>query len=481
MSNIHEECGIFGIFTPENTNVATDTYYALFALQHRGQESAGIVVNNDGLFTVKKDEGLVESVFNAEAMRKLGEGNMAIGHCRYGTPGTKGAINAQPVVVNHIKGHMAIAHNGSLINSYELRKELELGGAIFHMSSDTEIIAYQIIKERLTAPSIEEAVNRAMRRIKGAYSLVIRSPTKLIAVRDPNGFRPLCFGTTENGGYVVASESCALTSIGAQFVRDLDPGEIMVIDKSGVRSITDHCAEAPKKSCIFEYIYFARPDSTIDGINVHSSRVKAGECLAADFPADADIVIGVPDSGIDAAIGYSKGSKIPYEVGFIKSKYIARTFIAPSQKSREKGVRMKLSAISAVVKGKSVVMVDDSIVRGTTCAQIVSLLRDAGARQVHVRISSPPFINPCYYGTDIDDKEKLIACRMSIDEIREFIGADSLGFLRIERLPEIISGKEMGVGYCDACFTAGYPTDVPTHIEKSKFEFGISQKSGGKQ
>ena len=480
MSNIHEECGVFGIFTPENTDVAVDAYYGLHALQHRGQESAGIVVNNDGLFSVKKDEGLVSSIFSPEALKKLGEGTMAIGHVRYGTTGGNGALNAQPIVVNHIKGHLAIAHNGDLVNSFELREELELNGSIFHMTSDTEIIAYLIIKERLTAPSIEEAVNRAVNRLKGAYSLVIMSPTKLIAVRDENGMRPLCYGKTEDGGYVIASESCALTTVGAEFVRDIEPGEILIIDKNGIRSITDHCKKAPKKTCIFEYIYFARPDSTIDGVNVHNARVKAGECLAQDCPVGADIVIGVPDSGIDAAIGYSKQSGIPYEIGFIKSRYIARTFIAPNQKMREKGVRMKLSAIRDVVEGKRVVMVDDSIVRGTTCAQIINLLRDAGAKEVHVRISAPPFLNPCYYGTDIDSKENLIACQMSLEEIRKTIGANSLGYLDTKRLCDLIK-SEPGVGYCDACFTANYPTEVPQNKGKNKFDTGLSLKNGGKK
>lgn len=479
MSKIKEECGVFGIYSPEETDVAVDVYYALHALQHRGQESAGIVVNKDGLFKVKKDDGLVNAVFTNQELQKLGTGNMAIGHVRYATAQSKGFLNAQPIVVNHVKGHMALAHNGSIVNSAELRKELELNGAIFHMNSDTEIISYLIIKERLTSPSIEEAVNRAVDHLVGAFSLVIMSPSKLIAVRDKNGFRPLCYGKTENGGYAIASESCALTTIGAEFVRDIEPGEILVIDKDGVRSIKDHCNTAPKKSCIFEYIYFARPDSTIDGINVHNAKVRAGKCLAQSHPVDADLVIGVPDSGIDAAIGYSMESKIPYEIGFIKSKYIARTFIAPTQKQREKGVRMKLSAISRVVKDRKIVMVDDSIVRGTTCAQIITLLRDAGAKEVHVRISAPPFLNPCYYGTDIDSRDKLIACKMSIDEIRQTIGADSLGFLEVKDLCKIVKSEE-GVGYCDACFTNNYPTDLPSTTEQSKFTTAISLNKGEK-
>ena len=478
--SIHEECGVFGIYSPNVTDVAVDTYYALYALQHRGQESAGIVVNNDGLFNVKKDEGLVGKIFTPEILNNLGEGSMAIGHVRYATPAEKAVINAQPIVVNHFKGHLAIANNGSLVNYNELRHELELTGSIFQMLSDSEVIAYSIIKERLTEGTIEGAVNKAMYKLKGAYSLVIMSPKKLIGVRDENGLRPLCYGTTADGGYAIASESCALNAIGATYVRDLEPGEIIVIDSNGIRSIKDHCKKVPKKICIFEYVYFARPDSVIEGISVHHARVKAGEFLAEDSPVDADVVIGVPDSGLDAAIGYSKKSGIPYEMGFLKNKYIGRTFIAPSQKMREKSVKIKLNVISDVVKDKRVVMVDDSIVRGTTCAKLVKLIKDAGAKEVHVRLSSPPFINPCYYGTDIDSRDKLIACQMTIDEIRDFIGADSLGYLRVERLADMVNTK-LGEGYCDGCFTNVYPTEIPESTLKNKFGQGLSQKNGGKK
>lgn len=479
MSKIHEECGVIGIYSPKNINAAQLLYYGLFALQHRGQESAGIVVCNDGLFRSHKDVGIAASVFTPEVLQQLGSGNMAVGHVRYGTAGEAGAVNAQPIVVNHIKGHMALAHNGKLVNASELRDELEMNGAIFHMSSDSEVISYCIIKERLTAPSIEQAINRAMHKIKGAYSLVIMSPTKLIAARDENGFHPLCYGQRSDGSYVVASESCALEAVGAAFVRDVLPGEIVVFDANGVTSITDHCGKAPKKTCIFEYIYFARPDSVIDGVGVHSARVKAGECLARENPAEADIVIGVPDSGLDAAIGFSKYSGIPYEIGFIKNKYIARTFISPTQDMREEGVSIKLNPIREVINGKRVVLVDDSIVRGTTCARIVKLLRDFGAREVHVRVSAPPFIEMCYYGTDVDSKENLIACNKTTEEICEIIGADSLGFLQVEQLGELI-GSELGVGYCDACFTANYPTDTPKNTGKRRFERGLHEKEGKK-
>ncbi|MCD7859567.1 MAG: amidophosphoribosyltransferase [Firmicutes bacterium] len=479
MSKLHEECGVFGIFTPEEADVALETYYALFTLQHRGQESAGIVVNQDGLFRSYKDEGLLNGVFTPEILTRLGPGTMAVGHVRYGTTGHDSVTNAQPIVVNHIKGHMALAHNGNLVNAAQLRKELEMKGAIFHMTSDTEVISYMIIRERLQAPSIEQAVNRAMYALKGAYSLVVMSPTKLIAVRDEHGFRPLCYGRREDGAIVVASESCALAAVGAKLVRDLEPGEILVIDSGGIRSIREHCGKAPKTSCIFEYIYFARPDSVIDGVSVHAARVRAGERLAKDYPVEADLVIGVPDSGLDAAIGYSKQSGIPFEMGFVKNKYIARTFIAPTQKMRERNVAIKLNPVVDTVRGKRVVLIDDSIVRGTTSAKIVKLIRDAGAKEIHVRISAPPFMNPCYYGTDIDSKENLIACRMSTDEICRAIGADSLGYLRAECLGELI-GTAAGEGYCDACFTERYPTEIPPRGGKSRFEQALSRKDGSK-
>ena len=350
-NEIREECGVFGIFSNEKCDVASSAYYALYALQHRGQESCGIVVNDDGVFNSYKDVGLVGEVFTPSVIVQLGEGNMAVGHVRYGTTGGNGRLNAQPIVVNHIKGRMALAHNGNLVNSYELRNELEMCGSIFHTTSDTEVISYIITKERLTAPSIEEAVNRAMNRIKGAYSLVIMSPSKLIAVRDENGFRPLCYGKREDGSYVVASESCALDCLGAEFIRDLEPGEIVVFDKNGVRSIKEHCGK-PQSFCVFEYIYFARPDSVIENCCVHTARQRAGAFLALENPVQADIVVGVPDSGLDAAIGFSHQSGIPYGIGFIKNKYIGRTFISPGQKSREDKVKIKLNPVPDTVRGK---------------------------------------------------------------------------------------------------------------------------------
>lgn len=468
---IHEECGVFGVFSPNRENVAELIYYGLYALQHRGQEGCGISVNDDGLFFSHKDTGLVGDVFDDITLKSLPDGNMAIGHVRYGTSGGSDRKNCQPIEVNHQKGRMAIVHNGNLSNAIELRNKLELTGAIFHTTSDTETIAYIITKERLSAPSIEEAVSRTMNIIDGAYSLIVMSPSKLIACRDPYGFRPLCYGKREDGSYVIASENCALKAVGAEFVRDLLPGEILVFTKNGIESRKEHLSKKPKKTCIFEYIYFARPDSEIDGISVHKARKTAGGILAECYPADADVVIGVPDSGLDAALGFSERSGIPYGIGLIKNKYIGRTFISPSQEARVDQVRIKLSAVKETVSGKKVVLVDDSIVRGTTSGRIVKLLRDAGAKEIHMRVSAPPFLHPCYYGTDIDSEEHLIACKYSISEIADMIGADSLGYLPKERLCDLVGNRD----YCSACFDGGYPTSVEKNMAKSKFEQRISE------
>ena len=476
MGKIHEECGVFGIYSPEKTDVATTTYYGLFALQHRGQESCGIVVNDRGVFNSYKDVGLVNDVFKKDTLKKLGLGNIAVGHVRYGTTGSNGRTNAQPIVVNHIKGNMALAHNGNLTSCVELRQELEMNGSIFHTTSDTEVIAYVVTKERITSNSIEEAISKAMDKIEGAYSLVIMSPAKLIAVRDKHGFRPLCYGKTEDGRYVVASESCSLDAVGAKLIREVKPGEIIVFDKEGTRSIETHCGKAKKAMCIFEYIYFARPDSVIENKSVHQARLNAGVCLALEHPVEADVVIGVPDSGIDAAIGYSHQSGIPYGIGFIKNKYIGRTFISPGQKTREDRVKIKLNVISDTVKNKRVILIDDSIVRGTTCARIVKLLRDAGAKEVHMRVSAPPFLNPCYYGTDIDSRENLIACNHTIEEIEKIIDVDSLGYLNVEHLSMLI-GEKNNENICAACFNNEYPTEIPKKTTKNKFETKIEEKS----
>ena len=475
--SIHEECGVFGVYSRTTEDVASLVYYGLYALQHRGQEGCGIVVNEDGVFTSHKGLGLVSEVFTQEEMQKLPKGEIAVGHVRYGTTGGNNLSNCQPIQVNHLKGKLAVAHNGNLSNALLLRQELELSGAIFHSTSDTETIAYMITRERISAPSIEEAVSRAMEKLDGAYSLVLMSATKLMAVRDPHGFRPLCFGQMADGTYVVASESCALQAVGAEFVRDVLPGEILTIDRSGVHSDQRHCSTAPQKLCIFEHIYFARPDSVIEGISVHDARRRAGIILAKAHPVDADIVIGVPDSGLDAALGYSQESGIPYGMGLIKNKYIGRTFISPGQDHRVDQVKIKLSPVESVVSGKRVVLIDDSIVRGTTSARIVTLLKNAGAKQIHMRISAPPFLYPCYYGTDIDSQDHLIACHHSVEEIAKIIGVDSLGYLPLENLENLCGNT----AYCSACFSGRYPTEIPKDTRKDQFEQKLSLVKGRKQ
>ena len=471
--SIHEECGVFGVFAPHDTDVAHLAYYGLYALQHRGQESAGIIVNSDGLFYSHKDLGLVNEVFNSERLNSFPQGTMAVGHVRYGTMGANNRNNCQPIEVNHNKGRLAIAHNGNLSNAIKLRTELELSGAIFHTTSDTETIAYIITKERLTSATIEDAVEKAMNTLDGAYSLVMMTSQKLICARDPYGFRPLCYGKTQDGVYIVASETCALHAVGADLIREVEPGEILVFTQDGITSKKEHCNKKERKFCIFEYIYFSRPDSVIGGTSVHKSRVRAGEILAEEHPVDADLVIGAPDSGIDAAIGFSQQSKIPYGLGLIKNKYIGRTFIAPSQSLRTDSVRIKLSAIESSVSGKRVVLVDDSIVRGNTTKHVIKILRSAGAKEVHVRISSPPFLHPCYYGTDIDSEEHLIACKHTADEIAKIIGADSLGYLPVNRLNELTDGG----GYCSACFDGSYPTEIPQDLTKNKFDQKLSESN----
>lgn len=470
--SLHEECGVFGVISPKITDVASITYYGLYALQHRGQESCGIVINDDGVFSSYKDLGLVSEVFSQDILANLPQGNMAVGHVRYGTTGGNNRNNCQPIEVNHQKGKMALAHNGNLSNAAELRNMLELSGAIFHTTSDTETIAYIVTRERLRTSSIEEALSAAMNTLDGAYSLVLMSSQKLICARDPYGFRPLCYGKTQDGMYIVASESCALKAIGADFIRDIEPGEILVFGPDGIVSHKEHCGKTKKKLCIFEYIYFARPDSVIDKISVHGARIQAGKILARKHPVSADIVVGVPDSGLDAALGFSMESGIPYGIGLIKNKYIGRTFISPGQSTRLDQVKIKLSAIEESVKDKRVVLIDDSIVRGTTSGRIVKLLREAGAKEIHMRISSPPFMHPCYYGTDIDSEEHLIACQYNIEEIAHIIGADSLGYLPVEELCSMIGGS----GYCSACFDGVYPTTVPTDTRKDRFEQKLSEK-----
>ena len=467
MDEIHEECGIFGIACNSTQDVVNTTYYGLYALQHRGQESCGIAVNDDGYLRCYKQTGLVGEVFTPAAQASLGTGNMAVGHVRYGTTGGNDVRNAQPIMVNHKNGRMALVHNGNLANAGVLRAELEKRGAIFHSASDSEIIAYLITRERLKSSSIEEAIARACRRIKGAYSLIVMSPTKLIAVRDPHAFRPLCLGKTDDGAFVFASESCALSAAGASFIRDLKAGEMLITDGREVRSLSaGSCKPSP---CIFEYIYFARPDSVIDGIAVHEARRRAGAILAKTYPADADVVIGVPDSGLDAAIGYAEEAHIPFDTGLVKNKYIGRTFIQPTAAGRKSGVRIKLNAVKSAVEGKRVVLIDDSIVRGTTITKIVALLKEAGAKEVHLRISSPPFLFPCYYGTDIDSQENLIACKHTPEEIAKITGADSLGYLPLGKLRDMVP-LPRGVRPCAACFSGKYPTPTYSGAAKDKFE-----------
>lgn len=468
--SIHEECGVFGIRAPKRSNVAESAYYALYALQHRGQESCGIAVNTNGVIKCHRDLGLVPEVFTERVLAELGTGTMAVGHTRYSTTGTASRINAQPLVVRHVKGSMAIAHNGNISNAFQIKQELEMTGAIFHSTNDSEVISYVITSARLTEPSIEKAIEKAMYRLEGAYSMVVMSPRKLIAVRDPHGFRPLCIGQTEDGSIIFTSETCALNTLNATWLRDVEPGEIVVADDDGLRSIKTHCGQNTGL-CVFELVYFARPDSVIDGASVHAARLKAGEFLWKEHPVDADVVIGVPDSGLDAALGFSKASGIPYGVGFIKNRYIGRTFIQPSQGQRQDSVRIKLNVLRETVAGKRVVMIDDSIVRGTTCANIVNLLRNAGAKEVHMRVSCPPFTHPCFFGTDIDSTENLIACQMTTPEIAKKIGVDSLGYLSIEGVKNIAKPK-FG-HFCVGCFTGQYPIAVPECEVYDKFQFEL--------
>ena len=467
---IGEECGVFGMYDFDGNDVATSIYYGLFALQHRGQESCGIAVSETdgpkGKVSTYKDMGLLNEAFRPDTLSSL-KGDIGVGHVRYSTAGSSTRENAQPLVLNYVKGTLGLAHNGNLINAPELRRELEYTGAIFQTTIDSEVIAYHIARERLRSKTVEEAVRFAMEKLKGAYSLVVMSPRKLIGARDPFGFRPLCIGKRDNC-YILASETCALDTIGAEFVRDVEPGEVVTISpEKGIESDKSLCIPKEQHArCIFEYIYFARPDSYLDGISVYKSRILAGRFLAMDSPVEADIVTGVPESGNCAAMGYSLESGIPYAPAFVKNTYVGRTFIKPKQKNRESSVSVKLNPIREVVEGKRVVMIDDSIVRGTTSDRIVKMLRDAGAKEVHVRISSPPFLWPCYFGTDVPAREQLIAYNRTIEDIRQIIGADSLGYLDIERLPQMVDGKEI----CTGCFTGNYPLDPPEEDIRGEFD-----------
>lgn len=466
---LHEECGVFGMYDFDGNDVASTIYYGLFALQHRGQESCGIAVSETngpkGKVTSYKGMGLVNEVFTQENLESM-KGDIGVGHVRYSTAGASTRENAQPLVLNYVKGTLALAHNGNLINAAELRHDLEYTGAIFQTTIDSEVIAYHIARERLNCKTVEEAVGRAIKKIKGAFSLVVMSPRKLIGARDPFGFKPLCIGKRDNA-YILASETCALDTIGAEYVRDVLPGEIVTITPEGIQSDTSLCLPKEQEArCIFEYIYFARPDSHIDGVSVYGSRIKAGRFLAMDSPVEADLVVGVPESGNAAALGYAMESGIPYGTAFVKNGYVGRTFIKPKQSNRESSVKVKLNVLEESVRGKRVIMIDDSIVRGTTSDRIVKMLREAGATEVHVRISSPPFLWPCYFGTDIPEREQLIAYNRTIEEIRDIIGADSLGYLGIDRLSEMAEGLPI----CKGCFTGEYPMEPPKEDIRGDYE-----------
>ena len=470
---LHEECGVFGAYDFDGEDVASTIYYGLFALQHRGQESCGIAVSDTngpkGKVMSYKDMGLVNEVFNPENLEKL-KGNIGVGHVRYSTAGSSVRENAQPLVLNYVKGTLGMAHNGNLLNAVELREELSYTGAIFQTTIDSEVIAYLIARERLKVGTVEEAVKNAMLKIKGAYSLVVMSPRKLIGARDPLGFKPLCIGKRDNT-YFLSSETCALDTVGAEFVRDVLPGEVVTITSKGIESDTSLCQKKNAR-CIFEYIYFARPDSKIDGMGVYESRINAGRILAKTHPVDADLVVGVPESGNPAALGFSLESGIPYGNAFIKNNYVGRTFIKPKQAQRESSVKVKLNVLKEAVAGKRVVMIDDSIVRGTTSARIVSLLKNSGAKEVHVRISSPPFMWPCYYGTDIPSRGELIACNHTVEEIRQLSGADSLGYLPADSLREMLHNAP--IGFCDACFSGNYPAETTKKTFKGKERGGMN-------
>lgn len=446
--SLHEECGVFGVYGCHDA--ADLCYYGLHNLQHRGEEACGIVACDKGNFNIVKGLGLVTEVFNPTTMERL-KGLNAIGHVRYSTTGGGGLENVQPMYFRHHTGNFALAHNGNIVNSNELKRYLEDQGSIFQSTSDTEILAHLIKKEKSDANRVI-AISNALNMLEGAFSFLILTEDKLYACRDKYGLRPLSIGKL-NGGYVVSSETCALEVVGAKYLRDVEPGEIVIIDKDGLKSYFFSRYQR-HKMCVMEYIYFARPDSDIEGCNVHAFRKESGKLLYRQKPVDADIVIGVPDSSLSAAIGFAEESGIPYEMGLIKNKYIGRTFIQPSQELRERGVKMKLSAVTSIIKGKRVALIDDSIVRGTTSKRIVKMLKEAGALEVHVYIASPPITSPCFYGVDISTYEELISAHKNVEEVRQIIGADSLVFLDEDKLYEASKRSEL----CAACFDGKYPT-----------------------
>jgi len=457
-----DECGVFGVYSPEGYDVASITYFGLYALQHRGQESAGIAVADGKEIKCYKNMGLVSDIFNEKILTDL-KGMSAIGHVRYSTAGASSINNAQPITAKYKLGSLAIAHNGNLVNADVIRELLEDGGTVFQTSSDTEVVLHLI--GRAAKKGIERAIVDAIQAVKGSYAIVIQTEQKLIGVRDPHGIRPLCLGKINNS-YILCSESCALDTVGAEFIRDVNPGEIVIIDENGIKSI--NFAEKTKcETCSFEYIYFARPDSTIDEINVYEARIRAGRMLFRENPVEADVVIGVPDSGIPAAVGFSRESGIPFEIGFIKNKYVGRTFITPSQEIRERAVSVKLNPLKVNVEGKRVVIIDDSIVRGTTSRKLVEALIKAGAKEIHFRISSPVVKFPCYFGIDTPYRSELIGSRLSVEEINKEIGADSLGFISIDGLLESL-GKDKG--FCLGCFSGVYPVSAPIEMPKDRME-----------
>lgn len=462
LDKLHEECGVFGIYNKDNLDSARLTYYALYALQHRGQESAGIAVNKQGNIFYHKDMGLVPEVFNEVVLHHLKGGNSAIGHVRYSTTGASLRENAQPMVIKYKNGQMALAHNGNLVNAAEIRDRLEENGAIFQSTIDSEVMLSLISRNRIASENIEEALVKMMHEVKGSFALVILTPKRLVGMRDPFGIRPLCLGIIDNS-YVLASETCALDAVGAKFIRDINPGEIVLIGEDGLTSIQTETPES-SKLCVFEHIYFARPDSVIDGASVYQARIEAGKRLAIEHPVEADLVICVPDSGLTAAIGFSMQSGIPFGPGLIKNRYVGRTFIQPDQGQREMGVRIKLNALKSAIDGKRLVLIDDSIVRGTTSRRIVQQLKDAGAKEVHMRISSPPIKFPCFFGIDISSKSQLVASSHSVDDIREIVGADSLGYLSLEGMLKTPVGSKCG--FCTACFKGDYPMEVPEEGDK---------------
>lgn len=469
MDKWKEECGIFGVYAP-GSNVANMAYFALYALQHRGQESAGIAVADGRQIDLVKGMGLVSEAFRS-TLPTL-PGHMSIGHVRYSTTGSSMLANTQPLQVSYLGGSMALAHNGNLVNAKELRVELEKQGSVFQTSIDSEVIVNLIARSEKNA--IEDRVVETMGRLKGAYSLVIMTQDKLIGARDSYGIRPMCIGKLDNG-WVLASESCALDTIGAELVRDVKPGEMVVIDQNGLTSI-QAIPGRDTALCIFEFIYFARPDSIIEGLNVQQARYAMGRQLAREYKIDADIVISVPDSGTSAALGYAVESGIPYNEGLLKNRYIGRTFIQPDQKMRDTSVRIKLNAIKPVIQGKRVIMVDDSIVRGTTSGKIVTMLKEAGAKEVHFCVSSPPITHPCFYGIDTSVRKELVGAVKTVEEIRQFIGADSLNYLSLDGLKK--SAPAIEERLCSACFSGKYPAEVPTDLDDNKFIFELSGGCG---